>query len=59
MAKILDGKEVASAISQKNADRVSEMISSGSLVPKLAVVCVGDSAYLGSVSLRLLSERFG
>ena len=44
MAKILDGKEVANAINQKNADRVSEIISSGSLVPKLAVVCVGDSA---------------
>lgn len=44
MVKILDGKEVANAISQKNADRVSEIISTGSLVPKLAVVCVGDSA---------------
>ena len=42
MGKILDGKEVASTIITDCATKVSDMLTSGELAPKLSVICVGD-----------------
>ena len=42
MAKILDGKEVASKIISECASKVSDMLTADGFVPKLDVVCVGE-----------------
>lgn len=56
MAKILDGKEVATSIITDCANKVSDMLTSGGLAPKLAVVCVGDdgssASYLKGIEKR-------